>query len=60
MTGQSETGVYSVVTDAEFPHGLRCSDCMTVIEPGQLYRSTPDSMTGDGTPVERLVCDQHP
>lgn len=44
-----------VVTELDFPHGLRCMDCDEVIEPGQVYSERLRGMIGGDFFVE-LVC----
>jgi hypothetical protein len=45
-----------LVTQTEFPHGLRCMECDRSLKPGDLYITVPDGMAGDSF-VEVIVCE---
>jgi hypothetical protein len=46
---------YFTVTEEEFPHGVKCSECKCEIFPGQMFMPVPEGMI-EATPVEVLVC----
>lgn len=47
---------YDVVTEDEFPNGLRCIRCDREIEPGQPYSSGLALMLEDGAFMTELHC----
>lgn len=54
MTAQVEVP-FPVMTDAGFPHGLRCAECHRLIGVGQPYREDLEGMVGD-SPLTVLRC----
>lgn len=46
---------FNIVTEEDFPYGLRCSICSQVIEVGQPYSEVPSGFIGEDVLVE-LVC----
>lgn len=44
-----------VVTEEDFPHGLRCAECNRELPPGERYSEKLDGFIGD-TPTVILVC----
>lgn len=48
-------GVFRLMTEAQFPHGLRCTRCSRVILPGQPFTDDPTGVHG-GVVLVELIC----
>jgi len=47
---------FPVMTDAGFPHGLRCDTCLREITEGQPYREDVDYIYDNGDSMSTLRC----
>lgn len=48
--------VFRIMTEALFPHGLRCPRCQRVILPGQPFTDGPTGVHASGAVVVELIC----
>lgn len=45
-----------VVTQEEWPYGLRCVDCDQRLDEGTVYSKRLIGLTYDGTPITEITC----
>lgn len=48
--------VFRLMTEAQFPHGLRCGRCNRVILPGQPFTDDPTGVHSGGAVIVELIC----
>jgi hypothetical protein len=46
---------YPLVTNFDFPHGVRCAECERLLNVGQPYTTKIDSMVAE-VPIEMICC----
>lgn len=53
---EAPTAIFKVITEAEFPGGVRCMDCKVAMEESMPYSEHLEGFTASGIPMTHVAC----